>query len=52
MMKPKIQPVRKIVIPAHASAGVNSSGNPAHKHWIPGQARNDKYRKEISESLH
>ena len=22
--------------------GVNSSGDPAHKHWIPGQARNDK----------
>ena len=27
-------------------------GNPVQIHWIPGQARNDKCRKEISELLH
>jgi hypothetical protein len=33
--------VAKVVIPAPIFVGVNSSGNPG-KHWIPGQARNDK----------
>ena len=29
------------VIPAPFFNGVNSNGDPAHKYWIPGQARND-----------
>jgi hypothetical protein len=32
----------EVVIPAPIFIGINSSGNPAQKHWIPGQARNDK----------
>jgi len=32
----------KSVIPVPISIGINSSGNPGCKNWIPGQARNDK----------
>jgi hypothetical protein len=38
----------KGVIPAPFFNGINSSRNPA-KHWIPGQARNDKlYRSHVA----
>ncbi len=37
-------------MPAPFSNGVNSSGNPAHKHWIPGHARNDKQSKGTSDA--
>jgi hypothetical protein len=48
------------VIPAPISIGINSSGNPPQKHWIPpyqvrgrlSQARNDKESKGTSDALH
>jgi hypothetical protein len=50
----------EVVIPAPIFIGINSSGNPAQKDWIPpyqvrgrlGQARNDKQRKGIYDSPH
>ena len=37
--------ISEAVIPVPVFTGVNSSGNPVQKHWIPGQARNDKQSK-------
>jgi hypothetical protein len=40
-----------VVSPARIKYGVNSGRNSVKKHWIPGQARNDKQSKGICESL-
>jgi len=40
------------VIPAPIFIGLNSSGNPAPKDWIPDQVRNDNQKKETTETLY
>ncbi len=40
----------RLVIPAKLVPAKAGSGNPGLEHWIPGQARNDRYRKKFSES--
>ena len=37
--------------PPRIKYGVNSSGNPDWKNWIPDQVRNDKMRKVIYVTL-
>jgi|GEM_PF-6748571 len=42
----------EVVIPAPFFNGVNSSGNPVRKYWIPGQARNDNHSKRTFDAVH
>jgi hypothetical protein len=42
--------IQELSFPPRIKYGVNSSGNPDRKHWIPDQARNDKMYIAFSET--
>jgi len=44
--------ISEAVIPARIEYGVNTTGNPVQKYWIPGQARNDNQGKGASDAMH